>query len=162
MPLALQVQRRIFPEFNAKCNYEDSIADNTFLKYYLLYQGDECVGITGFYIAKEDVKSGWLGWFGILPEYRRRHLGSQALEMFFDECRQNGCTHARLYTDMRDNYDAIQFYLANDMVGELYENPADDTHGIKVLIFSKCLTGKADFKLWNNITLNLSRQLDRQ
>ena len=164
MEFALSVQHGIFPKFDARHNYEDAVSGNTDknLKYYLLYSGADCVGISGYYVTKEDKESGWLGWFGILPEFRRKGYGTQALNMFFDECRENGLTHARLYTDLSDNYKTIQFYFANDMVGELYSNPNDDTLGIGVLVFSKSLKGADSFKLWGNKNLHLHEQLKKQ
>lgn len=164
LELALDIQRKIFPDYDASQNYVDSISKNNKnnLKYYLLYSVDDCIGISGYYETDEDLHSGWLGWFGILPEYRRRGLGTKALELFFDECKQNGMSYARLYTDLENNYATIQFYLLNGMVGELYSNPNDDTNGIAVLVFSKSLNGDSIFRLWDNKNLHLQEQLKRQ
>jgi len=162
LEFALEVQRIIFPKFDARHNYLASIEDNAFLKYYLLYTDGECVGISGFYITEKDKKSGWLGWFGILPEYRRKKLGSIALEMFFEECIENGCTHARLYTDLEDNYATIQFYLKNGMVAEIYENSNDNLNGIGVLVFSKLLDKSVQFEPWGNKNLGLREQIEKQ
>lgn len=162
LDLALKIQKKIFPSFNAYNNYMSSINDNKLLKYYLLYNNNTCIGISGFYMTHEDIDSGWLGWFGILPEYRRKHLGTYALQMFFNECLENGCSHARLYTDLYDNYATIQFYLKNGMVAEIYDNLNDDTCGIGVLVFSKLLDKSKVFKLWQSRNLNLNEQLQRQ
>ncbi len=162
LDFALKIQKTIFPDFDASSNYLSSINDNKTLKYYLLYHNNICIGISGFYKSDEDNNSGWLGWFGILPEYRRKHFGTSALQLYFDECLENGCSHARLYTDLYDNYATIQFYLKNGMIAEIYDNPDDNTHGIGVLVFSKLLDKSEHFELWQSKNLHLNQQLEKQ
>lgn len=159
---AIKIHRAIFPEFDARANYEQSLAEGSAFRYYLLYFNGECAGITGYYTDPADADSAWMGWFGILPQFRRKGLGTEALRMFFEDCANDGRTHARLYTDLYNNYDTILFYLKNGMIGELYCNRADSASDLGILIFSKTVKKGAPFKPWNNRMLNLQAQIEKQ
>ena len=82
LDLAVNIQNEIFPKESARNHYLETINKNVdYEKYYLVYNNDKVIGITGLY-CKENIyetNSIWLGWFGVLPEYRRRGYGKNIL-----------------------------------------------------------------------------------
>ena len=48
--LAIKIENEIFSEYNAKNNYIKSLKEKSKTKYYLAYDKDECIGITGLLI----------------------------------------------------------------------------------------------------------------
>lgn len=159
---AVQIQNELFPEENARQNYEESVTGVSGYEYYLVYEDGNCVGVTGIYFYPDDNDNAWLGWFGIREPYRRKHLGSQVLKMFENMALRKGYRNTRLYTDAVDNEAAIAFYTANGYTSEPYDNPDDPAcRQIKILIFSKSLIqGSAD--PWNNRNIHLTEQIAKQ
>ena len=159
---AVSIQEELFPGESARANYEESLEASSGYKYYLVYEGDDRVGITGLYCYPEDPCSAWLGWFGIREGFRRRRLGSAALKCFEDMAVSEGYRFARLYTDALNNDAAITFYQANGYISEPYLNLADPAClQCKTLIFSKSLTDDP-LIFWNNRTIHLTEQLQKQ
>ena len=67
------------------------------------------IGITGLYFDPENKKdrpTGWLGWFGVHPEYRRRGIGSSLLEFTLNEAKKRGFKTIKLYTSLDKNEEA--------------------------------------------------------
>lgn len=159
---ARMLQMQLFPEYDAGTNYRESAEGISGNEYFLLYRDGVCVGITGIYRTAADPASAWLGWFGILPQFRRQGLGSQALRLFEAGALERGCCHARLYTDRFDNDAAIAFYEANGYRGEVYRTPEDPASlTYDILIFSKALSGAAP-EPWNNRNICLTEQIGKQ
>ena len=153
---AAEIQAELFPKYSGRKNYEDSLAENSRLEYWLVYEDGACVGITGLYSYPEYPESAWLGWFGILENYRRKHLGSAVLRKFEEMAIEKGFRFARLYTDAENNDTAIAFYKANGYQPEPYccrEDPI--TQKYKALIFSKSLTSEPLIP-WNSRNIYLS------
>ena len=159
---AVSIQEELFPRESARTNYEESLEDSSCYEYYLVYEGDDCVGITGLYRYPEDHDSAWLGWFGIREDFRGKHLGSAALKRFEDLAISGGYRFARLYTDALNNDAAITFYQANGYISEPYLNLEDPAclH-YKTLIFSKPLTDEP-FIFWNSRNIHLTEQIEKQ
>ena len=51
---AVEIQNNIFPEYNGKQNYIDSLNNESKLSFYMVYDNDICVGITGIYSYNND------------------------------------------------------------------------------------------------------------
>ena len=159
---AVFVQHIVFPHDSARQNYYESINKVTNNIYCLLYLGEKCIGISGLYYYDIDPRSAWLGWFGIIPEYRNKGYGKVALNLFLNECKERNYMFARLYTDEIDNADAVKFYLHNGFTFERYENSHDITkYNGNILIGSKNL-GNTKLELWNNKYLGFDKQLIKQ
>lgn len=159
---ALQIQAILFPEYDARVNYLESINGITKNEYFLLSDGQSYIGVSGIYDYQIDQKSAWLGWFGILPDYRRKHYGSEALKLFESLARERGYWFARLYTDQDNNDIAITFYESNGYSKEAYCNPSDSASmKYKVFIFSKSLVNAAVPK-WDNKNIDLTSQTSKQ
>ena len=161
--LATSLQQKMFPpEENARRNYEESIDGTTDYSYFIVYDGDTPVGVSGLYHYDIYPESAWLGWFGILEEYRRKGFGSETVRMFEELARSRGYRYARLYTDKNDNETAIAFYKSNGYVPEEYNCPEDPIcMTVPLLIFSKSLDG-GELVPWNNRNLFLTEQIAKQ
>lgn len=70
----------------------------------------QVVGVCGLY-TRFDCPSdrAWLGWFGLLPEYRRSGIGSAVLERLEREARAWGCTSLWVFTG-QENSAGQSFY----------------------------------------------------
>ncbi len=162
LPFAVSVQEELFPGESGRTNFEESLEASSGYEYYLLYEGEACVGVIGLYRYPEDPESAWLGWFGIREGFRRRHLGSEALKRFEEMAADRGYRFARLYTDAVDNDRAIAFYQANGYISEPYRNMQDPAcMEYPTVIFSKSLTG-SPLVLWNSRTIHLTEQIAKQ
>lgn len=159
---AVGIQEELFRGESGRANLEDSLKDGADYGYYLLYEEGTCVGIIGLYRYPEDADSAWLGWFGILEQYRRKHLGTAAIGMFEEMAAEQGYLFARLYTDAENNDAAIAFYKSNGYICEPYLNPQDPACQVyKTLIFSKSLTDEA-LVPWNSRTIHLTEQMAKE
>lgn len=162
LSFAVSIQEELFPGESARTNYEESLEDTSSYEYYLIYEDKDCVGIIGLYSYPEDPDSAWLGWFGIIEIFRRKHFGSTALKLFEDMATSRGYRFARLYTDAVNNDAAISFYKANGYVCEPYLNLKDPACLIyKTLIFSKSLKDDA-LIFWNSRNIHLTEQIEKQ
>ncbi len=74
--LATSIQYTIFPDACAYLHYKYSIDTNyKNEKYYIAKYNNIPVAITGLYAHNEiDDESIWLGWFGVLPEFRSKGI----------------------------------------------------------------------------------------
>ena len=159
---AIEIQEELFPGESGRTNFEESIYGSAGFEYFLLYEDGTCVGIIGIYSYPEDPKSAWLGWFGIRKDFRRKHLGSEALKRFETMAAERGYRYTRLYTDAENNDAAIAFYQANGYAGEPYQNSSDPAClKYKMLIFSKSLTAEP-LVLWNSRNIHLTEQIAKQ
>ena len=162
LDIAINIQNTIFPDYSAKVNYIEAIKKITNNKYYLLSDGREYVGITGIYSYIIDPESAWLGWFGILEEYRNKGYGRQALLIYEKMAMEKGYRYARLYTDKYDNDMALHFYRSNDYIFEDYLNEEDSASlRFPILIGSKALDG-SKVEPWNNRNIELTEQIKKQ
>ena len=162
---ATEIQHRIFTckGYDAYLNYKESVELATGGRYWLLRNTEEdtYVGISGIYLEEEDTESAWLGWFGILPEFRHKGYAAEALRLFEEDAQKRGFIYVRLYTDT-DNHTARQFYEKHGYVGERYrcaEDPVSFQYDL--MVYSKPLPGNEPLS-WNNRNLHLQTQFVRQ
>ncbi len=165
---AIRIQNSIFPHENGALNILASLDRDLFIKvsglaypdhrvrYWLADTGGTAAGISGLYHYGGEPDDVWLGWFGILAEYRQRGYGRELLELTMRKAASEGFRCLRLYTDYRDNHDAVRLYEALGFAGEKYtaeELPYD------CRIYSKHLCGGEAIP-WDNRYLDLSRQAE--
>ncbi len=53
--------------------------------------------------CKSDNETVWLEWFGIHPEYKKRHLASLLLEFTMDEAVKRGFKTMKIYASTAEN-----------------------------------------------------------
>lgn len=158
---ATKIQMKIFPNESAYEHYKYAIECNLeYMKYYLVYRSDAVVGITGIYSNEDlnETNSIWLGWFGVLENYRSKGLGKQILldtiEMAKNLLNKYPIKYFRLYTSERDDKLAQPLYEKVMDIKEYYDNDNDINYDGTCLIYSKSLD-KSKAKYWNNKFLNL-------
>jgi GNAT superfamily N-acetyltransferase len=81
---------------------------------------DDIIGICGLYALKSTEEL-WLGWFGIIPEYRYKGLGTKVLARLENKAKKRGAKRLFVYVDKNEK--AIPFYKRNgfELVGRVGE-----------------------------------------
>lgn len=165
--LAIKIQNEIFPNENAEYNYYEFINKIPYRKeliYWIVFDKDKPIGVSGLYSHLEYPDDAWLGWYGVLKNERNKGYGKKILEDFERSAKEKGYKHIRLYTDEEDNKDAIVLYQKMGMVGEKYEcdnDKLDEDFISQTLIFSKSLT-KDKCVLWNNKYLGITENIKKE
>ena len=160
---AVRVENEIFPEYDAKNNYIKSIDNSSQSQFFLVYDKEKCVGVTGIYSYKNDRDSAWLGFFGIKKEYRDKGYGRKVLKLTEEFAKNLGFRYMRLFTDKENNDQAINFYINNGYAFEDYNNEQEALKDeFNVVIGSKSLDKRDILPLWNNRFINLTKQTYKQ
>lgn len=165
LELACKIQNTIFPIDDARENFIEQINNDPYRKeldYYIVYSDDTPIGVTGIYSYHEYPDDAWLGWFGILEEYRHNGFGGKVLDKTIELAKEKGYKNFRLYTD-QDAKSAHKLYESRGMIRELYDNKDDknEYYDGKTYIYSRSLTDK-DIELWNNKILGLKEQGEKE
>jgi len=140
---------QIFPEENKYdlIHFEQSITkQHNFkrLEYYLGYENDTIVGISGVYADNND--ECWLGWFGIRPEYRRKGYASAMLNLQLEIMKNYGYEICRLYTSEIINNKAVKLY-------EKIGFKKDSDYENHIITMSKQLKDGIHIPKWKGIPL---------
>lgn len=161
---AIKMQKNIFPNANGALNILASLDRDLFIKwtgldyvddhikYYLARKNNKYVGITGIYYY--DLDDAWIGWYGILREFRNNGFGRELLKKTVDLATAMNFKNIRLYTDFAGNHNAINLYEKEGFIGESYTR---EKLSYDCRIYSKSLIDD-NVSLWNNKNLNLSYQ----
>ena len=165
LELACKIQNEIFPLEDARNNFLEQIEKNPYRKYMyycIVYLDSLPIGVTGLYVYHEYPKDAWLGWFGILNEYRNQGYGTKVLNQTIKLAKEKNYTKFRLYTD-EYAHEAHRLYESINMQKELYDNPDDKDKYIpaKIYIYSLSLTDKPIDK-WNNKNIGLKEQSEKE
>lgn len=101
----------------------------TFWQVWVVKKEGRTVGICGLYSLKPGIETLWLGWFGILPEYRNLKIGEDVLKTMEDYAKAKGCRTLRTYVD--ENGKPLSFYFRNGfktigIVSEIIEKEGYD------------------------------------
>ncbi len=155
MNIAYEIQKNTWKEdpdyddlYDKATNTRD---DNCF---FLVYDNEKLIGITGVDVFQEYPDTIWLDWFTILPEERRKGYGEKVLLDTIDYCKSlNRYNVFRIETTYYENRPAVFLY---DKIMQTREDyTAEDTEDKKTntLIYSYSLNGEID--LWNNRYLGL-------
>lgn len=96
------------------CNIIDDIPENK-NKYWQLWVAEldnKNIGICGLFSHKEKyTEELWLGWFGLIPEYRNKNLGDEMLSFLENKARNLGCKTILSYVDKKGK--PLNFYYRN-------------------------------------------------
>ncbi len=161
LEIAYNIQKDIWSN---SADYEDLYDKATNTKddncFFLVYNEDELIGITGVDVLREYPETIWLDWFAILPQHRKKGYGKKVLLDTIQYCKNlNRYDVFRVETTYYENRPALFLY---DKVMQLKENyTIEDTETAKnnTIIYSYSLNGKLD--LWNNRYLGLSEYYDK-
>lgn len=116
---------------------------NRYWEVWLVYLNNKPIGICGLYTlhTAENLDELWLGWLGIIPEFRNLKLGTQIMEHLYVEAKKVGCKRIYSYVDKggaplnfynREGFKVIgtvQEYLNSNNIlaidGDDFESPDD-------------------------------------
>lgn len=120
------------------CEIIDKKEETYFWQVFLIKVNDEIVGICGLYSLKEGTEELWLGWFGILSEFRNNGLGTEILGKLEKKAKKLNCKTLFVYVDFkgkplnfyyrngfRDVSRVEEFIEKNSLTMDEFENPAD-------------------------------------
>ena len=159
--VAISIENEIFPEYNAKGNYYDSLKEGSIISFFIICKDDLYIGVTGIYAYKKDMDNAWLGFFGLKEEYRGKHYGKKALILSEEYAKSQGYKFMRVFTDKFNDY-AIEFYERNGYEFEDYDSDEEVLKDeFEIVIGSKSIS---EYKVdkWNNRFINLSKQTLKQ
>ena len=165
LEIACQIQNAIFPEEDARKNFIEQINKDPYRKemdYYIVYLDNNPIGVTGIYSYNEYPEAAWLGWFGILKEYRKLGYGGIVLDKTIELAKKKGYKSFRLYTDEFAK-SAHKLYESRGLIKESYDRDDDkDEYFIAdIYIYSISLTD-TPIELWNNRFLGLKEQGEKE
>jgi len=156
--LATQIEMQIFPNMCGYLSYRRAYENGT--PYFLVYLDGDVIGITGLYYEERlgEKNTVWLGWYGLLPAYRKLGLGKQVLLDTIEEAKKRNFDTFRLYTSANYCPDACILYGKVMDIGEDYtlEEPE-----MRRRVYSKSLTDKKVVP-WNNRYLFLSENHEEE
>lgn len=114
------------------------------LEYYLGYEKNEIVGVSGIY--SDNAKECWLGWFGIRQEYRNKGYATAMLDLQLEIMKNYGYKICRLYTSEVINKEAVQLYIKKGFIKDSdYEN--------HIITMAKQLDDEAYISKWQGMPL---------
>ena len=149
--LVTSIQYTIFPDACAYLHYKYSIDTNYKDDiYYIAKHNNIPVGITGLYTHNEiDNESIWLGWFGVLTEFRSKGIGKQILLDTIEKAKQYDKKYFRLYTNDNGMSSARPLYRSVMQLYEKYNNTDDYNYNGNCLIYTYSLCNEPP-KKWND------------
>lgn len=121
----------------------DNVQSDLFWEIWLVMIDDKPIGVCGLYTltGAKDTKELWLGWLGIIPEFRNLKLGGQIMEHLYIEAKKVGCERIYSYVDKegkplsfykREGFEilgTVDEYCANNSIdnidGEDFEDKDD-------------------------------------
>lgn len=159
--LATSIQYTIFADACAYLHYKYSIDENyKEEKYYIAKYNNIPVAITGLYAQDNiDNETIWLGWFGVLPEFRSKGIGKQVLLDTIEQAKQTGKKYLRLYTNDDGMSSARPLYRSVMQLYEKYNNRDDYNYNGNCLIYTYSLCNEPP-KKWNDRFANIKKDID--
>lgn len=148
----LYIKHTLFPESNTDKDYDKHFKKLSKCNYYLITEGDKPCATIGWYDFDDNGKEGFVGWFGVLPEFQRRGIGTKALEFITNEVKKKGYKFLRVYTDKVVNYASTKLYDKMFDFVEDYSYPDKLGRTNNFVVYTKVLDGKKE--KWSNRPLN--------
>ncbi len=160
LDMAFKIQKETWPSDPDYNDLHDKAVntwdDNCF---FLVYDKESLIGITGVDVFKEYPDTIWLDWFCILPEHRRKGYGEKVLKDTIQYCKKiDRYNTFRVETTYYESRPALFLYDKVMMMKEDYIAEDTDTLKNNTLIYSYLLKGKLE--PWNNRYLGLCEYYD--
>ena len=84
---------------------------HTIWEVWIIKQDDNTIGICGLYSLNKNVEELWLGWFGIIPEFRFQKLGNEVIDYLKETAINMGATKLMSYVGSEGK--PLTFYQRN-------------------------------------------------
>jgi len=78
---------------------QDYEEEASYWNIWLATVDNEVIGICGLYSLNESNDELWLGWFGVVPDKRKKGLGSCILKFVTEQASSVGCKILRSYVE---------------------------------------------------------------
>ena len=85
--------------------------DPSFWEVWIVKQNNKTIAICGLYSLDNNIDTLWLGWFGIIPEFRHQKLGNEVIEYLKETAKNIGAIRIMSYVD--SNGKPLTFYKRN-------------------------------------------------
>lgn len=151
-PIILEIKNVLFPESNSDEDYRFAEQNPDFAEYYLCYYNNVPCAITGWYDFDQCKTDAFMGWYGVLPAFRNKGIGSLVFDETVKLVKAKHYPFFRLYTDVVVNSESVRLYQKKGMIMETYT--ADDALGKNGNFVVFTLPLKTTFVAWNNKLLN--------
>jgi len=163
-----KIQYEIFEESQSVgyCDYLEELKNNgkvgdDFARSYLILYKNKPAGVIGLIQYAKYPEDIFLNWFGVLPEYRDKGIGTNALLQIIKMARNYNVKNFRLFSYALWHKVAQNIYRKTMQLEEAYTNKKDnlilEKMG-KTLVYSTSLIDKVSSK-WNNKYLNLTSEI---
>lgn len=153
--IAFNIQKSIWPkdpDYKDLCDKATNSSDNNC--FFLVYDKQKLVGITGVDVFKEYPDTIWLDWFAILPQYRKKGYGKRVLLDTINYCKSlRRYKSFRVETTYYKNRPALFLYDKVMHYKERYTIEDTEDNKTQTLIYTYVLSGKLE--PWNNKYLGL-------
>lgn len=149
----LEIKHFLFPESKSDEDYEKYFAGLQKAEYYLVYFNNEPCAITGWYDFDDKNIDAFMGWFGVLPQFRKMGIGMQVLDFTINQVKCNNYNAFRTYTDKVVNADSVRLYEKAGLIIEDYTYPDKLGETGNFVVFTKMLKSEK-IELWDNRPLN--------
>lgn len=155
--LATETEMKFWPDACAFNNYLRAYQKGK--PYWLVYENNKLVGMSGIYDYPElgEPETAWLGWFGVLPEYRGEGYGKSILLKMLSKAKEMGYKTLRLYSSKREDLypNAVPFYTKlSEKFNGFVEDYTLEQPEMKRIVVSFSLDGN-NIPKWNNRNLHL-------
>lgn len=90
------------------CKIMSDDNDKRFWQVWLITSNNTPIGICGLYSLNNSTEELWLGWLGIVPEYRNKGLGVNVMNFLYSQARGLNCKRILSYVDKKGK--PLSFY----------------------------------------------------
>lgn len=149
----LNIKHQLFPESKSDEDYENYFRKNFHCKYYIVYQDSKPCAIAGWYDFDGNKTDAFMGWFGVMPDFRNQGIGSKTFDFILDKVIKKKYNYFRVYTDKVVNEESVCLYLKKEMIMENYSYSDNLGKTGNFVVFTKVLKSNGK-DLWNNRPLN--------
>lgn len=145
----IEIKHKLFPESNSDEDYINYFDNKVKSNYYLVSNKGVPCAIVGWY--EYDSNNVFVGWFGVLEDYRKQGIGTKILEYIMGEVKKLNYKYLRVYTDKVVNYASTKLYDKYFDIKENYTYPDKLGKTGNFIIYTKYLKDKKE--KWNNMPL---------
>lgn len=161
LDVAFKIQKESWPD---DPDYEDLYEKATNPKddncFFLVYDNNTLIGLTGVDIYPQYPDTIWLDWFTILPKFRKHGYGKKVLLDTINYCKNlHKYEYFRIDTTYYESIPALILYNKVMHLQEDYTIEDTEDEKNEFVIYTYSLNGKLQY--WNNRYLGLKEYYDK-